>query len=309
MTSDVKIEKLPIEPLDVGTRPHWDAEKQCLYLVDIPNSTVYKYIPSQEKVVKAKVGNEPLGFMFPVANKSDQFIAGLGRKFCLIKWDGISSNVSSVETIAEVDTEPNLSSNRLNCGKIDPFGRLWAGTMGPTGPDGVTIPKMGSLYSLSRRTIKKHEGNVSISNGCAWNIKTRKMYYIDTLFPGVYEYDYDLNTGDISNRKVIFEFGKHHIPGLPDGMLIDTEDMLWIAVIHGSRVIRINPNSGTLLNTIMLPTPQVTAICFGDSSLSSMYITTAQIKVDGKIPEPPAGSTYVIRSLSPKGLVDSNFVL
>lgn len=56
---------------------------------------------------------------------------------------------------------------------------------------------------------------------------------------------------------MVFEFSKHKIPGLPDGLLIDTDDKLWIAVIHGSRVIRIDPNTGELLQTILFPTPQV----------------------------------------------------
>lgn len=59
------------------------------------------------------------------------------------------------------------------------------------------------------------------------------------------------------NQKVIFEFAKYDIPGLPDGMLIDTDNYLWIAVIHGSRVIQIDPEKSELLQTIMIPTPQV----------------------------------------------------
>lgn len=78
--------------------------------------------------------------------------------------------------------------------------------MGPNGPDGKTIPKMGSLYSLTKRNLKKHASEIGISNGLAWNTKTRKMYYIDTLFPGVYQYDYDPKAGNICKNKNIFVF-------------------------------------------------------------------------------------------------------
>lgn len=61
----------------------------------------------------------------------------------------------------------------------------------------------------------------------------------------------------IDNRTVVFEFAKYDIPGLPDGMLIDTQDYLWVAVIHGSRVIQFDPKNGQLLQTIQIPTPQV----------------------------------------------------
>lgn len=56
---------------------------------------------------------------------------------------------------------------------------------------------------------------------------------------------------------MIFEFAKHNVPGLPDGLLIDTEGKLWVAAIHGSRVIRIDPETGNLLQTVLFPTPQV----------------------------------------------------
>lgn len=72
--------------------------------------------------------------------------------------------------------------------------------MGPNGPDGKTIPQRGSLYSLTKMNLKKHASEIGISNGLAWNTKTQKMYYIDTLFPGVYQYDYEPETGNICKK-------------------------------------------------------------------------------------------------------------
>lgn len=73
--------------------------------------------------------------------------------------------------------------------------------MGPNGPDGKVIPNKGSLYSLTGRDLKKHVSEIGISNGLAWNTKTKKMYYIDTLFPGVYQYDYDPETNNICKKQ------------------------------------------------------------------------------------------------------------
>lgn len=72
-------------------------------------------------------GNEPIAFMFPVHGSNTKFIAGLGRKFVFVEWDGQSASVSKVDIIAEVDQEGILSKNRLNGAKVDPWGRLWAG--------------------------------------------------------------------------------------------------------------------------------------------------------------------------------------
>lgn len=94
---------------------------------------------------------------------------------------------------------------------------------------------------------------------------------------------------------------------MPDGLLIDTEDKLWVAVIHGSRVIRIDPNNGHLLQTVILPTSQVTAITFGGNNLDTLFVTTARITIEGKTPQHPAGVTYEVKNLAAKGFEGDNF--
>lgn len=74
--------------------------------------------------------------------------------------------------------------------------------MGPADSHGQTIPNRGSLYSLSSKSVKKHLSNIGISNGLAWNTKTNKMYYVDTLFPGLYQFDYDPATGNIGKYRL-----------------------------------------------------------------------------------------------------------
>lgn len=295
------------DQLEVGTRPHWDASTDSLYYVDVPTSYAYKYQPSTGKIVKTKVGNEPLGFFFPASGAPDKFIASLGRRIVIATWNGESNEVQSVKDIGEVDTEKNLQANRLNGGKVDPLGRLWAGSMGPNGPDGEVIPGKGSLFSVSGRTLSKHASGIGISNGLAWNIAKGKMYYIDTLFPGVYQYDFNSTTGNISNKTVIFDFNKFGVPGLPDGLVIDTEGKLWVAAIWGSRIIRVDPDTQELLHTYILPTPQITALCFGNDDLSTLYVTTAKMEKDGKVPGHPAGCTLAIDGLGYKGLPGDSF--
>lgn len=197
MTTDVQIHPISA-PLEVGTRPHWDATTQSLYFVDIPTSKVYKYEPLTKQITSATVSQTgPLSFMFPIEGRPSEFIAALGRKLAVVVWDGKSETATVKEVVAEVDVEEELKGNRLNGGKVDPFGRLWAGTMVPLGSDRNVASKKGSLYSLSGRVLKKHISEIGISNGLAWNTKSNKMYYIDTTFPGVYQYDFDAKEGDI----------------------------------------------------------------------------------------------------------------
>ncbi|XP_057653073.1 regucalcin-like isoform X1 [Diorhabda carinulata] len=286
------------EPLDVGTRIHFDDCTNNVYFVDLPNSVVYRYDLKNKITTKAKVGNEPLGFMFPVAGSNNKFIASLTRKLVFVEWDGVSPEVSKIEPITEVETD--MKDNRFNGGKIDPWGRLWAGTMGPADDKGETIPNRGALYSLEKGKLKKKLSNIGISNGLAWDTKNMKMYYVDTLQPKVFQYDISEN-GEISNEKVVFEFNSNGIDGKPDGLTIDKDGNLWVTAIFGSVIVKFNPNNGNMLDKIVFDTPQPTSIAFGGKNLDEMFVTTARIPVGNVIPPSPAGTTYIIKNTGTTG--------
>ncbi|CAG9859541.1 unnamed protein product [Phyllotreta striolata] len=296
-------EFVPIsEQLDCGTRIHWDEATQKLYFVDLPNSTVYRYTPADKKLTKAKVGryNEPLTFMFPVGGSETKFIAGIGRKFAFVEWDGESPEVPNYAVIAEVENEPELLKNRLNGGKVDPWGRLWAGTMGPEDGQGNVVPGKGSLYSVEKGRVTRQRSNVGISNGLAWDTKKMKMYYCDTLEPKIFQYDIN-NDGQISNEKVIFEFAKNNLEGKPDGLTIDKNGDLWLTSIFGSTLSKIDVATGTIKEKITFPTPQITSVTFGGPKLDDLFVATARLRVDGQIPKAPAGTTYLIKSVGVAG--------
>lgn len=122
-------------------------------------------------------------------------------------------------------------------------------------------PPDGSLFSFSqKRAIKAHEKNIKIANGIAFNDKLKKMFYVDSLKESVDCFDYEIESGTISNRKVWFSFKKNNLVGLPDGMTIDADGNLWVAVFSGSCVIKIDGHKAeTLLDTVKLPATQV---CF-----------------------------------------------
>lgn len=169
-----------------------------------------------------------------------------------------------------VDPEKHLSNNRFNDGKCDPIGRFWAGTMSTAGENNA-----GALYCFEGdSTISKKIENVSISNGIVWSLDKTKMYYIDTPTQKVMVYDYDDVSGEISNPKVAIEVSSEM--GYPDGMTIDAEGNLWIALWGGAAVACWNPENGKLVKTIQVPAKNVTSCAFGDDDLGTLYITTAR---------------------------------
>ncbi len=172
--------------------------------------------------------------------------------------------------------EADLPDNRFNDGKCDPAGRFWAGTMSMTGQK-----EAGALYRLdSDSTIDKMMESVSISNGIVWSPDATKMYYIDTPTQKVMAYDYDNETGDISNPSVAVEVAKEM--GSPDGMTIDADGNIWVALWGGSAVACWNPETGKLLKKINIPAKNVTSCAFGGDNLETLYITTARQNTNGE---------------------------
>ena len=169
-----------------------------------------------------------------------------------------------------VNPEEEISTNRFNDGKCDPAGRFWVGTM-----DLELNPGLGALYRLDPdSTIHEMIRDISISNGIVWSKDFKKMYYIDSPTQKVMVYDYDNETGDISNPKVAVEIPTEI--GLPDGMTIDVDGNLWIALYGGAAVGCWNADTGELIRKIEVPSKNVTSCAFGDDDLGTLYITTAR---------------------------------
>ncbi|KAF2887491.1 hypothetical protein ILUMI_18682 [Ignelater luminosus] len=261
--------------------------------------------PIVERVSESGVVSEGPHWDVETQSKPNQFVTAIDREFHLITWDGISDTVSNLQKIAEVDNQPGLEGNRINDGKADPTGRLWAGTTCLDIETCANIPYKGTLYSIDKsRQVKSHVSKISISNGLAWNADLKKFYYIDSVEKRVDEFDFDAESGAIKNRKPLFTLEKHNINGIPDGQAIDADGNLWVALFNSFRVIKIDTrNPETLLDTVELPVPQITSVAFGGANLNELYVTTANIPnlADGVLP-PESGCVYRITGLGVKGV-------
>ena len=179
---------------------------------------------------------------------------------------------------------------RMNDGKCDPAGRLWAGSMAYDARPGA-----GALYRLdadgSTREILR---DVTISNGLAWTPDGRTMFFIDTPTQRVDALDVDPATGDVSNRRTAVEIPA--AAGWPDGMTIDDQGGLWVALWGGSAVNRYMPD-GRLDTVVELPCAQVTSCCFGGAGLDELYITTSPLGLSAgdSAAQPLAGGLFRVR--------------
>jgi sugar lactone lactonase YvrE len=135
---------------------------------------------------------------------------------------------------------------------------------------------------------------VTISNGLAWSADRRWLYFIDSPTLQVLRFALDEQGDPLDEGTVCVE-----IPAawncVPDGMNIDAEGMLWIALHDGSAVTRWDPGSGEQLATVEVPCSKVTSCCFGGANFDQLFITTArhQLAPNQLEQQPLAGGLFV----------------
>ncbi|KAJ2950861.1 hypothetical protein O0L34_g5220 [Tuta absoluta] len=287
------------EPVTLGEGPHWDHDAQLLYFVSIFDNSIHRYEPATGHHTRAKLDGMPT-FIIPIEGRKNRFVVGLDRQVVEVEWSGAPDAARVVKTVAEVDHhEPG---NRFNDAKADPRGRLFAGTMGHEYAPGKFNLKKGSLYRIDPDgNVTKVATNIDISNGLCWDLAQKAFYYADSFEYTVRRYDYDVDTGDISNPRNVFEYSAHGLQGIVDGMTIDTDGNLWIANFDGRQVLKVDPRTGSLLQQVPIPALQVTSVTFGGPNLDILYVTSACMDRGAPQP-PPCGATFKVTGLGVRGL-------
>lgn len=266
----------------LGEGPAWEAKSQTLYWVDILEKRIYagsKLFLQLDDYVGCLAPRKQGGLVIAQRFVFWTFETG----------DDPSSPSGKLVTLASPKGEP--SNNRFNDGKCDAAGRFVAGTM-----DHNEQEASGALYSLSPEgRVKKLLKEVRISNGITWSPNSKTMYFIDTPTREVKAFDYDIETGQVANPRVIIRFPDTF--GWPDGMTSDTNGNLWIAMWGGARVTQWKPN-GTLLEQIGVPALNVTSCVFGGADMNELFITSARVGMDAAALKkyPQAGGVFRIET-------------
>lgn len=273
--------------------PHWDDTNNLLYFVDILGKAINKWDPVRDTIEKYDVPDQSIGAA--VLTDRNNMLLALTRRIAFLDW-----RTKKLFDIQEVEDETN-TKNRFNDGKCDPAGRFWAGTMGPEEELGGVLREQGQLYCYHKdRSLTVHADKISISNGLAWSSCRKFMYYIDSMKYTVDVFDFDLESGQTSNRRVAIDMKSE---GIPDGMCIDAEDMLWVAVFNGGKVIRYNPKTGEKLSELKFPTLNTTSCCWGGPNYGELYVTSAEhFLTEQQLKEQPTGgSVFRVTGLGVKG--------
>lgn len=262
----------------LGEGPWWNARTQQLYWVDIEGNAFHVFNPTTGYDRKIDVG-QMIGCC--VGRKSGGVVLALQNGFYAL-------DLETEKLTPLVDPESHLPENRFNDGKCDSRGRLWAGTTRIHHDEPA-----GFLYRLDADlTVNRKLDDVWISNGLAWSLDDKTMYYIDSPTSEIVAFDFDARSGEIANERLVIEIPEGG--GSPDGMTIDEEGMLWVALWDGWRVIRVNPELGEIIDEVRLPVARPTSCVFGGASLDELYITTASTRMPAEelAKQPLAGGIF-----------------
>jgi sugar lactone lactonase YvrE len=269
-----------------GEGPTWDARTGTLYWVDMFGHRLH--------ATDAQSGSDRIieldDMVCAVAPRAtgNGLVAVLNKR--VVTLDPVAG---AVEEIARV--EPDLPSNRANDAKCDAQGRLWVGTMAID----QAVGEAGGLYRVAADgRVEQVLDGISIGNGLAWSADAATMYYVDSPTTEVWAFDFDAASGALSNRRTAVA-----IPdgwGWPDGMAIDSEGMLWVALWGGSRVVRWQPRGvgaagpATLLQSVTVPAEQASSCSFGGAALDRLFITTSPTGLDAaaRKRQPLAGGLF-----------------
>ncbi|MFJ8660458.1 SMP-30/gluconolactonase/LRE family protein [Streptomyces sp. NPDC093795] len=281
---------VPCSPLPgrLTEGPVWDDRRQELLWVDIPEGLVHRAALTDEQgrpdlgSVATLRFDRPVGAALPCA--SGALLAAAGTSFLHLEQD--RPVTEAVELAAPALPEDGLP-RRMNDAAVDPAGRLLAGTMAYD-----ESPGAGALYRLDGEGLVTLVDSVTISNGLGWSPDGTLLYYADSPTGRVDVFAYDTVTGTLSDRRPFAVLDR----GVPDGLTVDSEGRVWVAVWGGGEVLAFTPE-GDLHARVDVPASHVTSCAFAGPDLDVLVITTATegLDEDRRRAEPEAGRLFACR--------------
>jgi sugar lactone lactonase YvrE len=253
-----------------GEGPVWSERWGGLRFVDMLAGDILSLMDDGE-IQRRNVGNVAAAIR---PRTQGGAVIGVERGFALENADGTLTHLGELWTDAQV---------RMNEGSCDPDGRFYCGSMSRD-----KRPGAGALYRLDADlSVRVVLTNVTISNGLEWSPDGSRAYYNDTATYSVSVFDYDSESG-LTNRRVFVDLSPEG--ERPDGLTVDEQGGVWMALSHGSAVRRYT-SAGVLDEVVEVQAKKVTACTFGGPNLDQLFITTSREGIDPAT-DPLAGSLF-----------------
>jgi len=248
----------------LGEGLHWDAQREVLWFVDINNMLLCSLNLSDKKLNEIKMP-EKIGWAITSKN-SKQLILGMKSGIASITPE---KGIKSFEWLNQ--SFPSNPDHRLNDAKADSKGRIWAGSMN----EKDETLKEGSLARFD--LDGSHEiidSGYSVTNGPAIDSNSNYLFHTDSVQKIIYKFDIHQIKGSLINKKIWLKF--HKEDGHPDGMCLDQEGCLWVAMWGSGTIVRVN-KKGKIIARVLIPTKYVSNICFAGTKLDRLIVTSANL--------------------------------
>ena len=259
--------------------PLWDPRAERLVWVDIPHGFVHRLDVATGEDVVVRAFGQPVGCV--ALRGSGGYVVATERGVAVAGDDW-----QDVDQIAELPGQPPLT--RTNDGAVDPWGLFWIGTLAHD-----ERPGTAGLYRVAAdRAVTQVLDGVSVSNGIDWSPDRSSMYYVDSATGRVDVFDVNPADGEVAGRRAFVEI---ELTGaVPDGLTVDAEGFLWVALWDGGRVRRYAPD-GRLDREVLMPVDRPTSVAFGGPGLDALFVTTARdgLPAAALDRQPLAGSVFV----------------
>jgi len=252
------IEKVASPNAVVGEGPVWNHEEQRIYWTDIYEGKLFKYNPENKTNKQIHNGVQVGGFRF---NESGGLILGT--------WEGIHlwRSDEDFEVIKEGKIKGTKINIRVNDAISGPDGSFYCGTDATNWTNDIVFRINPDL------SIEVIDEGVKLCNGMGFSPDESIFYSTDSLRKAIYQWDYNKNTKNISNKRTFVKLNNEDI-GIVDGMTVDSEGFVWSAIWFSSKVMRFDPD-GKLEREISFPATQTSCPTFGGKDLNELYVTTA----------------------------------
>jgi sugar lactone lactonase YvrE len=281
----MKVELVVRGDAQIGEGPVWRPETASLLWVDIAGQNVHESDPATGATMTRHLP-ESVGAV-ALTDGSDDLLLACQSGFGSLRGDEFASLATVLDR-----------SERMNDAKCDPAGRFWAGSTAQdfsAGRGRLHVLEPGGEHRVAVTGL-------TLPNGLDWSLDGKIFYLADSLAHEIIAWDYDVTDGTLTDRRTFASFTGE---GIPDGLTIDTDGCLWVAVWGGHRVVRLDPG-GRVVRIVDLPVAQPSSCTFGGPGLDTLFVTSAAEGLptaDGSLD----GSVFAITGTGAQGRPVSRF--
>ncbi|WP_063719371.1 SMP-30/gluconolactonase/LRE family protein [Paraburkholderia xenovorans] len=267
----------------LGESPIWSPLEQALWWIDVANPTLWRHDPASGALDQWSLPRPPAVIAL---RRNGGLLLLFRRGYLLLDRPAPGDIIAEPVPFA-------LDADRLNDGKVDQAGRMWVGSLARD-----LVSPVGQLYRFGTdRALHPVDRGFTLSNGIGWSPMQTTMYFADTHSKTVHAYDFECTSGTLANRREFIRISGH---GGPDGLTVDANGNVWVAVFGAGAVHCYRPD-GVLARAIELPTAFPTSCTFGGPGLDTLYVTSASMNLDGEAVSGTAstGAVWAVEAVGP----------